>query len=610
MKRFILLLLAVVLLSGCHNDAGETTQQSTGATEVPIQHIYDPDNSITELTQGAVNAYDLSGHSVTGIRFFGEQLLVFTMDDHVELTTVLTLGGEQWGVLRSTALECALYPPEVTVSADGQTLAYYNAQENSVILLDKTLSELRRIQLPDQVTDRPVLTKDLTSLYYCAGNEIYSLDLESGLSQLLKQHNCLSQSLTALHFDDTVLEVFLTLESGEGQVAFISTENGQTTGTDKGLLSLSSYGDHYLLQRLDGSVTETLLGQRNQEMRSVALQPAQALYPAFPLNAIATVSGSQVTLCDVTSGKTTSLVDLGQNVQVMAAIPHPSENQLFMWVQDQQTASPLLLQWKTAETKVSDDTVHLLKRFTASDPDADGIAASQELADSLGADRGITLTVSPMAAPQGYEFVAEHQVASLNDALTQLDTALQLLPADFLKGLAAVNKSGTVRIGIVRQILDITGKPNSDLGGLHYVTSGDHYIVLTVGDTMGDALLHQLSHVLDSYVFSHSVTYDTWDTLNPKKFTYLSSYDVPENAEDPMLSGDTQAFINAYGMTYAKEDRATLFTAAVTPGNEALFAADILQNKLQTMCKAIRKSYGWEKAEDLTLPWEQYLKTE
>lgn len=600
----------MLFLCGCHNEAGETTQQSTGATEAPIQHIYDPDNSITELTQGAVNAYDLSGHSVTGIRFFGEQLLVFTMDDHVELTTVLTLGGQQWGVLRSTTLECALYPHEVTVSTDGQTLAYYNSQENSVILLDKTLSELRRIQLPDQVTDRPVLTKDLTSLYYCTGNEIYSLDLETGLSQLLKQHNCVSQSLTALHFDDTVLEVFLTLESGEGQVAFISTENGQTTGTDRGLLSLTSHGDHYLLQRLDGSVTETLLGQKGQEMRSVALQPGQVLYPAFPLNAIAAVTGGQVALYDATSGKTTALVDLGQNVQVLSAIPHPTENQLWLWVQDQQAGSPLLLQWKTAESKTSDDTVHLHKRYTAADPDTEGIAACQQQADAMSTDRGISLTVSPPAAPQGYEFVAEHQVTSLNNALTQLDTALQLLPADFLKGLATVNKSGTVRIGIVRQILDITGKHTSDLGGLHYVTAGDHYIVLTMGDTMGDALLHQLSHVLDSYVFSHSVIYDSWDSLNPKKFTYTGSYDVPENTDDPMLSGDSQAFISAYGMTYAKEDRATLFTAAVMPDNEALFTTEVLQSKLQTMCKAIRKSYGWDMSEDLILPWEQYLKAE
>ena len=134
--------------------------------------------------------------------------------------------------------------------------------------------------------------------------------------------------------------------------------------------------------------------------------------------------------------------------------------------------------------------------------------------------------------------------------------------------------------------------------------------MLTIGDTMGEALLHQLSHVVDSYVFSHSVTYDNWDTLNPKNFTYIGSYDVPEGTDDSMLSGDAQAFINAYGMTYAKEDRATLFTAAVMPGNEALFAAKTIQNKLQTMCKAIRKSYGWEKIEDLTLPWEQYLITE
>ncbi len=612
MKRFILLLLAVLLLCGCRAEPKETSQQSTAATDaVPIQHIYDPNSTIEELTQGAVKAYDLSGHSITGIRFFGEQLLVFTMDDHVELTTVLTLGGQEWGVLRSTTLECALYPHEVTVSADGQTLAYYNAQENCMVLLDASLNELRRIRLPDQVTDRPVLTEDLSSLYYCAGNEIYSLDLATGLSQLLKQHNCVSQSLTALHFDGSILEVFLTPESSVGMAAFISTENGQTIGTDSHLLSLNSLGSSYLLRRLDGTVEETLVGQTGGELRSIRCQPGQTIYPAFSLEAVAAVTGSQVALYNAASGKTTAQVDLGEQVQVLSVTTHPTENQLWLWVQDQQAGAPLLLQWKTAESKVSDDAVHILKRYTAADPDTAGIAACQQQADAISADGKLVVTVDTLLpAPQGYEFVAEHQVLALEDSLAQLDTALQQLPKEFLAGLATINKSGTVRIGLVRQILDITGKPSSDMGGLHYVSGGDHYIVLTVGADMGTAALHQLCHVLDSYVFSHSVAYDRWEKLNPKGFTYAGSYQVPENTDDPMLYGETQAFISSYGTTYAKEDRATLFTAAMTPGNEALFSADILQAKLVSMCQAIRKSYGWDKVEDLTLPWEQYLKTE
>ena len=363
MKRLILLLLCLLLLCGCNDQSKETTNQSTSATDAaPIQHVYDPNNTIEELTQGAVKAYDLSGHSITGIRFFGPQILVFTMDDHVELTTVLTLGGQEWGVLRSETLECALYPHEVTISTDGSTLAYYNPQENCVILLDQTLSELRRIRLPDQVTEQPLLAKDLRTVYYCAGSEIYILDLETGLSQLLKQHNCTSQSLTALHFDDSVLEVFLTLENGEGQVAFISTENGQTIGTDQALLNLSSEGAFYILQRLDGIVTETLLGQKEQELHNLVLNPTQAIYPAFSLNSVAIVSGVMIELCDITSGKTTAQIDLGENVQVFSAISHPTENQLWLWVQDQQTGKSLLLQWKTAESKFDGNTTHIHQR--------------------------------------------------------------------------------------------------------------------------------------------------------------------------------------------------------------------------------------------------------
>ena len=115
--------------------------------------------------------------------------------------------------------------------------------------------------------------------------------------------------------------------------------------------------------------------------------------------------------------------------------------------------------------------------------------------------------------------------------------------------------------------------------------------------------------MVDAYVFAHTVIYDSWDALNPKDFTYTSNYAVPENMDDPMFYGETRAFALPYGMTYAKEDRATLFTAAITADNEALFSSEIMQSKLETMCKAIRKSYSWEDQE-LTLPWEQYLNVE
>ncbi len=609
MKKILLPLILLVLLCGCNPDrhhAADSTGEATQPTS--IEYLYDATNSIEELTNGAVRACLLEGRSVTGMRFFADRLLLLSTDDHVELTTVLVFDCSQLSIVRSVALDCALSADELTVSADGKTLAYYYRQENSLVLLDSSLSEIRRIQLPDQVTDRPVLSSDLNTAYYCVDKSIYALDLESGLSRLLKQHNCISQRLRALHFNDTVLEVFLALENGDTQVAFISPKNGETTGTDQGLLTLSSEGAHYLLQRLDGTVTETLTGQTDGQMQALQTDSSHSVWPAFSLNGVVSAKDSALWLYDLDSGHITSQVDLGEGVRVLEMDADPTGNLLWLRVFDQQANKPLLLCWSIAQTKIEDSTVYLHKRYTADDPDMEGIARCQQAADALSAPLGLTLQLSgSFPAPDGYEYVYEHQVSALEDTLAELETALASMPPEFLQGLGAVNLSGTVRIGLVRQILDLSGKPVSDMGGLHFVAAGDHYIVLTVDGNPKTALLHQLCHVLDSFVYAHTDAFDSWNKLNPAGFAYSGSYTVDTTLDDPRLQGEGQCFVSSYGMTYAKEDRATIFAAAMEPSNAGLFALPGMQSKLQYMCDAIREAYGWKKTE-LTLPWEQHLK--
>ena len=609
MKRLILPLLLAVLLCGCTGKTVETTGNTSPLPSVPIQSLYDPNNTIEELTEGAVQAYSLAGHQPTGLLFFGDSLLVFTTDEHISLTTLLALQGTQPGIAQSVTLDCAIDPSEVTISADGSILAYYNPQENCMVYLDKSLTEVRRVQLPDQVTDRPVLTADLQTLYYAADSQIYTLDMNNGLPRLIKQHSCIEQSLRRLHFDGSVLEVFLTQENGKSLVAFISTDSGETIGTDDGLLTLSSQGEQYLLQRLDGTVTEVLTGTNGGTVQALLCQSGEAVWPAFSLDALAGVNGSQIRLYDLESGKVRAATDLGKLIQVTEIVSDPNAKVLWLRVTDQQSDTPLLLRWDMTASRVSQSETYLSKRYTAADPDTQGIASVQEKADAAAKELGLAIVVNgAVPAPQGYSFVAEHQVSALDDALSQLHQALDPLPAEFLAPLGSVNQSGTVHIALVRDILDVSGLPKTDMGGLHYVSAGNHYILLVVGGDMNTALLHQLCHVLDAYVFAHTPDYDLWDNLNPKGFQYTGSYDVTADPDDANLQGSTQRFVSAYGMTFAREDRATLFTAAMTPGNDALFAISGIQKKLKYMCDAIRKAYGWKKT-DITLPWEQYLQS-
>ena len=59
-------------------------------------------------------------------------------------------------------------------------------------------------------------------------------------------------------------------------------------------------------------------------------------------------------------------------------------------------------------------------------------------------------------------------------------------------------------------------------------------------------------------------------------------------------------------MTFPREDRAQIFAAAMDSGANELFASEILQVKLEMICKGIRDAFELRKASEAFL-WEQHL---
>jgi len=611
LKRVIAALAVMVLLTGCTPKLPATTTPSSGAS-LPTVSLYDPSSDVEEDTNGAVRAYPMTGHRMHGFRFMGQDILLFTTDEHVELTTVHILRDDVLNVVDSRTLDMALYPDDPHLRVGADSLMYYNQAENTLVALDGELNETRHLQLPDEMTDVPVFNGAMDTLYYGTANEIRAMDLNTGISRLLKQYNCQSQSMVGLHFGDSVLEVYATDEAGQGSVLFVSTENGQTIGTDAQLLSLRSEGNSFLLQRTDGTVTETLVGKLDGELRAVDVQEQGVVCQALSMNAVLAGNGESMTLYDLASGKVTSRVKLGSDVQITYAAAAPGGN--YVWIQgyDRTLETDVLYRWDVTATECAENTVYVHKRYTAESPDEAAIALLQKQADELGKKYGVKICVgTALAEAPDHEFTYEHQPEAFRSALEALDSVLAKYPENFFAGLGKVCKNGKVYIGLVRDLVDKTGNPVSDGWGLHYVIGGDHHIALRIGGEFENAVHHELCHALDAYVYSESKAFDLWEQLNPEGFAYLSSYQSYEPApEDPNMQGDTRAFVDGFSVTFAKEDRARIFEYAMMEGNADLFKPDILQKKLQQLCLGIREAYDLEE-DGTVLPWEQYLiKTE
>ena len=131
--------------------------------------------------------------------------------------------------------------------------------------------------------------------------------------------------------------------------------------------------------------------------------------------------------------------------------------------------------------------------------------------------------------------------------------------------------------------------------------------MLELGEGLEGRLDNGVYHVMDTFLFNKTSELDQWDEQNPKNFRYdLNETDYLNRQDESLLTGDKRAFVDSFSMSYPIEDRAAIFQYAMSGDGAEVFASKAMQQKLQTLCKAIRNACGWKKSEEVFL-WEQYL---
>ena len=187
-----------------------------------------------------------------------------------------------------------------------------------------------------------------------------------------------------------------------------------------------------------------------------------------------------------------------------------------------------------------------------------------------------------------------------------LITCLSRYPKALLTETAAHFDS--LKLCLVQSVTGIAGENSlSTATGIQFLNGSDAHVVLAAGEYMEQALYHELFHVMETHILSHSSALDRWNELNPAGF----SYDLDHSANARRNSGvyldtETRAFIDTYSMSFPREDRARIFEYAMLEDSGHLFASKIMQQKLRAICTGIREAYGLEKSKDI-FPWEQYL---
>lgn len=581
MKRLILALLVICLLTGC-TDKKENTEQPQ---ENP-SGWYDETSQLEADTAGAVRSYLLQT-KVTDVQMIGDNVLLLEQGDATKLTV---MEREEGQVLAKTTLPKTAIGLQILDNA----VAYYLPDTKEVVYLDETLQPFNSIQLPEVAEGTPVLSPDCSQIYYCTAMDVKSFDVNMGISRPVRTQPCKSQSLVGVYFGGKVLALSVVAEDDSANIFYISAETGELLCKDNYISVLATNRDRYVAFRKDGIVQQYAYGTLDGEPADLILPEDVSVAPAVGAKGVLThhvngLGATELHFYDIETGTKTgfiSLIGIGQIVDT-------TEDSNGIWLLTDTESGHILHYWSLNMSPVLDEHVYTRPLYTAENPDKEGLKACKKRADEIAKPHYVNIQIwdNALRTPEGYEVVGEYQTEAINTVLDQLEQTLARYPDRFLYKCT----NGILRINIVRSI-------SSGESFLQFRGTTDPYIVLTVDCNVQEEFDKAMGYVVNSRVLAKSPLLDSWSDLNPEGFEYGKTTD------EAYLSGEGKAFANEKATASVTDDRAVLFSEAMKADNVQLFQAPVMQAKLKQLCVGIRDAWGWDEKKDV-FPWEQYLIT-
>ena len=610
MNRWIPLLLILVLLTGC---ASQNPQPSEATA--PVSHsnpgasgFYEAGNVLEQQSSGALRVFFLP-EETTGFLPLGNDTIVFSNTGAG--TELMLLSGDAMIPVRSVTLPFLLTAKNSALSYCGEGISFFDSNAMQTVVLDNTLQELQRVDVPSDLTGMPLLSADGSTLYYCTATAVRALDLHTGINRILKEAAYPIQTISGLLLGDSILQISITDQSSTSRTLFLSTQNGQQLAQRSGSLTLSSSSSHYYTQIYSGASEILLFGQPDDAPR--VLLPQNGTNCFFPehMHGAVTInpSGNGQTILeyyDLSSGMRTAALTLEEPLYP-EEVHGASDGSIWFLARSGSDKSLRLYRWMPELSALRDDRLYTADYYTRQNPDYEGLAACSLYAQEIGARHGVNIAIYRDAAevqPWDYHFEYEYMAPVLQKELALLDARLSHYPDGFLSTLAS--KFSGIRICIVQEI---RGNPESGsvdiAGGIQFWNGYEACIVLAAGHDTERTLYHELCHLIDTVVLTESTAYDQWETLNPQGFRYANAADHTMDADSWRQAG-WESFLDDYSLSYPKEDRARVMEYAMTTGNADRFESPYLQAKLKLLCTGIREAFDLEEQTEPLL-WEQYL---
>lgn len=604
------LLALMLLLCGCAQDTTEPMAPTESSTQSAISEpsgLYVPESAVELATGGAIRCFRIDDGSYYGCAMLGEELVLMRqINGEGELSLY---NGEDLEEVRTVSLGQGVFPTIAQMQTNKHGIGYYDSENKAVVFLNTDFVETGRMYLSTELMGNAWLTPDWQTVYYCTAEGIYAMDLQTGISRLLKEQNAIHQEITGGFGNGEVLRYAVEITEGQKQIQLIDTATGMVLqeGTHFNAL-LTQGGQYFMSQHVKGI----------RRLRFGSAEDHQVLWPAeenaqpqmlFSNNAVVMVQQEEMRTSlayyDLQTGKRTAALTL-EGVTEVWGLQGDGKNGVWLFARDE-TGAQMLFHWDCTKSPTVDESDYTAPLYTRESPDTEGLAQVAQSAADLGSKFGIDILIwkdAAATAPADQFFTEEHMTQLYELYLSRLEQALSVFP----EGFFTKSSVGKLQIALVQKI---AGEPAwgtlAQTDCVQFWNGDVPVVAVTVGEDFERNLYHGVYLYMETRILSKSSALYEWYTLNPSGFDYDNNYITNlERTDTAYIEGENRYFIDLFSMSYAKEDRARIFEYACLPGNEEYFKSPVIQEKLRRICKGIRTAYGLKDVET-TFLWEQYL---
>jgi hypothetical protein len=129
-----------------------------------------------------------------------------------------------------------------------------------MVFVNPELREIGRMQMPEDINGMAWVSPEWKTVYYGKADGFYTMDLQTGISRLLREHPSQNNQVTGLFAQGTVLRCTEENEQGEKRTLLIDATTGAVLDEDNGYDTLMEWEQNYFFQRYEGAVLRLHFG--------------------------------------------------------------------------------------------------------------------------------------------------------------------------------------------------------------------------------------------------------------------------------------------------------------------------------------------------------------